>query len=110
VCLAVWLTYSARTTTDKILAVVFPIAAFVAAGFEHCVANMYFIPFALFVKGDADTLASVGSEVDLSGLTWEAFFVDNLLPVTIGNLVGGTLMVGAVYWFVYLRGGRHARE
>ena len=110
VCLAVWLTYSARTTADKILAVVPPIAAFVAAGFEHSVANMYFIPFALFVKSDPDAVASAGSEVDLSGLTWGAFFLDNLLPVTIGNLVGGTLMVGAVYWFVYLRGSENAQR
>ena len=98
VCLAVWLTYSARTVADKILAVVPPIAAFVAAGFEHSVANMYFIPFALFVKSDVD-----GGAVDTSGLTWEAFLLDNLLPVTLGNIVGGTVMVGAVYWFVYLR-------
>jgi formate/nitrite transporter len=108
VCLAVWLTYSARTVTDKVLAVVPPIAAFVAAGFEHSVANMYFIPFALFVKGDDEALASAGETVDVSGLTWEAFLVDNLLPVTLGNLVGGTLMVGAVYWFVYLREAERA--
>jgi len=99
VCLAVWLTYSARTVADKILAVVPPIAAFVAAGFEHSVANMYFIPFALFVKSDVDG----GGAVDTSGLTWDAFLFDNLLPVTLGNIVGGTVMVGAVYWFVYLR-------
>jgi formate/nitrite transporter len=99
VCLAVWLTYSARTVADKILAVVPPIAAFVAAGFEHSVANMYFIPFALFVKSDMGG----GGAVDTSGLTWDAFLLDNLLPVTLGNIVGGTLMVGAVYWFVYLR-------
>jgi formate/nitrite transporter len=99
VCLAVWLTYSARTVADKILAVVPPIAAFVAAGFEHSVANMYFIPFALFVKSDVGG----GGAVDISGLTWDAFLLDNLLPVTLGNIVGGTLMVGAVYWFVYLR-------
>ena len=99
VCLAVWLTYSARTVADKILAVVPPIAAFVAAGFEHSVANMYFIPFALFVKSDVGG----GGAVDTSGLTWDAFLFDNLLPVTLGNIVGGTLMVGAVYWFVYLR-------
>jgi formate/nitrite transporter len=101
VCLAIWLTYGARTVADKILAVVPPIAAFVAAGFEHSVANMYFIPFALFVKSDSDTAAP---GLDASGLTWDAFLLDNLLPVTLGNLVGGTLMVGAVYWFVYLRG------
>ena len=100
VCLAVWLTYSARTTTDRILAVVPPIAAFVAAGFEHSVANMYFIPFALLVERDAAFSAD--------GLGWGAFLLDNLLPVTIGNVFGGAVMVGAVYWFVYLRPARGA--
>ncbi len=103
VCLAVWLTYSARTTTDKILAIVPPIAAFVAAGFEHSVANMYFIPMGLFVKEDSSWLAGRENVPDLSSLTWPNFLVDNLVPVTIGNLIGGTVMVAAVYWFVYLR-------
>ena len=103
VCLAIWLTYSARTTTDKILAIVPPIAAFVAAGFEHSVANMYFIPMGLFVKEDSSWLAGRENVPDLSSLTWPNFLVDNLVPVTIGNLIGGTVMVAAVYWFVYLR-------
>jgi formate/nitrite transporter len=102
VCLAVWLSYSARSTTDKILAVLVPISAFVAAGFEHSVANMYFIPMGLVVREDTSWLHANGIEVD-PGLTWQAFFVDNLLPVTIGNVIGGALMVGAVYWLVYLR-------
>ena len=106
VCLAVWLTYSARTTTDKILAIVPPIAAFVAAGFEHSVANMYFIPMGLFVKEDSSWLAGRENVPDLSSLTWPNFLVDNLVPVTIGNLIGGTVMVAAVYWFVYLRPDR----
>jgi formate transporter len=103
VCLAVWLTYGARTTTDKILAVIPPIAAFVAAGFEHSVANMYFISIGLLIKTDDAFVAGLDSPPDLSGLTWQNFFADNLLPVTIGNIVGGALMVGAVYWFVYQR-------
>lgn len=105
VCLAVWLTYGAHTTTDKILAIVPPIAAFVAAGFEHSVANMYFISIGLLVKSDDDFVASLDPETapDLSDLTWGSFFVDNLLPVTIGNVIGGAVMVGAVYWLVYLR-------
>ena len=98
VCLAVWLSYSARTVTDKILAVVPPIAAFVAAGFEHSVANMYFVPFGLLVK---DELEVPG--LALENLTWRGFLVDNLLPVTIGNVIGGAVMVGTVYWLVYLR-------
>jgi len=105
VCLAVWLTYGAHTTTDKILAIIPPIAAFVAAGFEHSVANMYFISIGLLVKSDDDFVAGLDPETapDLSGLTWGSFFLDNLLPVTIGNVIGGALMVGAVYWLVYLR-------
>ena len=98
VCLAVWLSYSARTVTDKILAVVPPIAAFVAAGFEHSVANMYFIPFGLLVKNELDVPG-----LTLENLTWRGFLVDNLLPVTIGNVIGGAVMVGTVYWLVYLR-------
>jgi formate/nitrite transporter len=103
VCLAVWLTYGAHTTADKILAIIPPIAAFVALGFEHSVANMYFIPVALLIKTNDSWMAATSGVPDVSGLTWESFLFDNLLPVTIGNIVGGAIMVGAVYWFVYLR-------
>jgi formate transporter len=103
VCLAIWLTYGARTTADKILAIVPPIAAFVAVGFEHSVANMYFIPAGLLIERDTSWLHATAGVPDTSGLTWSAFLVDNLIPVTIGNVIGGGLMVGAVYWFVYLR-------
>ena len=103
VCLAVWLTYGAHTTTDKILAVIPPIAAFVAAGFEHSVANMYFISIGLLVETDEAFVASLEPGPDLTGLDWGGFLLGNLLPVTIGNVIGGAVMVGAVYWFVYLR-------
>jgi formate transporter len=102
VCLAVWLCYSARTTADKILAIIPPITAFVAAGFEHSVANMFFIPFGLFVKSDTAFIATQKPQ-DLSHVTWGHFLASNLVPVTIGNVIGGGLMVGAIYWFVYLR-------
>ena len=102
VCIAVWLCYSARTTADKILAIIPPIAAFVAAGFEHSVANMFFIPFGIFVKGDAAFVAAQKAP-DLSNVTWGHFLTANLIPVTIGNIIGGAVMVGAVYWLVYLR-------
>lgn len=104
VCLAVWLTYSARTTTDKILAILFPISAFVAAGFEHSVANMYFIPIGLFVKGgaSAEFWSQIGkTAADYGNLTWQAFLINNLLPVTIGNIIGGTVLVGVIYWRIY---------
>ncbi len=104
VCLAVWLTYAGRTTTDKVLCVLFPITAFVAAGFEHSIANMYFVPMGLLLRHDAAVVAaSQRSAADFVPLTWGSFLWDNLLPVTLGNVVGGALMVGLVYWFVYLR-------
>ena len=105
VCLAVWLTYSARSTIDKIAAIVFPITAFVAAGFEHSVANMYFIPYALFIKYfDPTYVAAVGDRVaNLDKLTWSTFLWNNLLPVTIGNIIGGAVLVAAVYWAIFLR-------
>ncbi len=102
VCLAVWLTYSARSVTDKILAIIFPITAFVAAGFEHSIANMYFVPYALLIKA-FDPAFGIAHKIDLSSLTWGSFFLKNLLPVTLGNIVGGSLLVAAMYWFIYLR-------
>lgn len=105
VCLAVWMTYSARTTLDKIASIIFPITAFVAAGFEHSIANMYFIPFALFIKNfDPAFIGKAGGGVaDLDLLTWDAFFIKNLIPVTIGNIIGGVVLVAAIYWIVFLR-------
>ncbi|MBK8783058.1 MAG: formate/nitrite transporter family protein [Anaerolineales bacterium] len=105
VCLAVWLTYSARTTLDKIFSIIFPITAFVAAGFEHSIANMYFISYALLVMGfDPEYMARVADRVaNLEALTWKAFFLNNLLPVTIGNIIGGAVLVAAIYWVVFLR-------
>jgi len=105
VCLAVWLSYGARTTSDKILAIVFPVSAFVVAGFEHSVANMYLIPLGLLIKeGAPDSLWSqIGAmPSDYADLTWTGFGL-NLIPVTIGNIIGGGLLVGGVYWFIYLR-------
>jgi formate transporter len=106
VCLAVWLCFSARSSSDKILSIIFPITAFVAAGFEHSIANMYFIPKGLLIKFYAQDSfwESIGkSATDYSDLTWQNFLVNNLLPVTIGNLIGGAVLVGMVYWFVFLR-------
>jgi formate/nitrite transporter len=102
VCLAVWLALSARTTADRILAVAPPISAFVAAGFEHSIANMYFIPLAIFIRLDQGFATSVGRGHH-EPLTWASFLLQNLLPVTIGNVIGGTLLVGLMYWFIYLR-------
>ncbi|MGA8001415.1 MAG: formate/nitrite family transporter [Pseudolabrys sp.] len=106
VCLAVWMCFSARTAVDRILTIVPPIAAFVAAGFEHCIANIYFIPMGLFIKAGApDSFwTAIGkTAADYPELTWRNFLVGNLVPVTLGNIIGGSIMVTAVYWFVFLR-------
>jgi formate transporter len=107
VCLAVWMSYSGRTTVDKVLAVVPPITAFVAGGFEHSIANMYFVPVGILIKAGAPTSfwTQIGkSPEDYQLLTIENLILTNLFPVTIGNIIGGALLVGIVYWFVYLRG------
>ena len=109
VALAVWLSLAARTFAGKVVAIVFPISAFVAAGFEHSIANMYFIPMGLFLKGKPAVVTASGVDPSqLAKLTWPHFLVNNLLPVTIGNVIGGALLVGVVYWFVYLRCGHEA--
>jgi formate/nitrite transporter FocA (FNT family) len=81
-----------------------PPTAFVTAGFEHSVANMYFIPMGLLLRGHPHVVEMAGHSLEpLADLTWRSFFTNNLLPVTLGNLVGGTAMVAGVYWFIYLR-------
>jgi formate/nitrite transporter len=107
VCLAVWLCFSARSTVDKIFAILFPITAFVACGFEHSIANMYFIPMGIAMAGQAKVLEVAGltasqvANLNLNG------FIGNLVPVTLGNIVGGTF-VGSIYWLIYLRRDRAA--
>ena len=89
----------------KIAAIVPPVAAFVAGGFEHSIANMYFLPLGLMIKagaGDGFWASIAASPVDYDGLTFTAMIL-NLVPVTIGNIIGGVGLVGAVYWFIYLR-------
>ncbi len=113
VCMAVWLCYSARSTMDRIASIIFPITAFVAAGFEHSVANMYFVPFGLWIKQFAppafwamDALAKATPPITpatYASMTWGHFILNNLIPVTLGNIVGGAGLVGLVYWFAYLR-------
>jgi formate/nitrite transporter len=98
VCLAVWLSFSGRSTSDKILAIIFPISAFIAAGFEHSVANMYIIPAALFLQ-TIDPIFTANTGILSDSLTWSAFFINNLVPVTLGNIIGGALFVGFLYFF-----------
>jgi formate/nitrite transporter len=107
VCLAVWLCFSARSNVDKVVSIVPPVAAFVAGGFEHSVANMYFVPMALLLRDEPTILAAGGFGADVgTTLTWGRFLAGNLLPVTIGNMIGGGVLVAAVYWLVYLRPAR----
>lgn len=97
VCLAVWLCMGARSVADKILAIVFPISAFVACGFEHSVANMFFLPLGMaLAAGSAAPLSLAGA-------------AGNLLLVTLGNIIGGTVLVALVYWFIYLRTGSQSQ-
>jgi formate transporter len=104
VCLAVWMALAARQTIGKIFAIFFPVMAFVALGFEHCVANMYFIPTGILFVQKLPLPAIAG--IDPSMINWVNFLWKNLLPVTIGNIIGGTVFVGMSYWGAYLRPAR----
>ncbi len=105
VCLAVWMSFGARSATDKILVIVPPVAAFVAAGFEHSIANLYFLPLALAIKAwaGAEFWMAIGQSPETYSALSPANALRNIAVSTIGNLIGGSLMVGAIYWFVYLR-------
>ncbi len=96
VCLAIWMAIAGRSVSGKVLAIVFPISAFVAAGFEHSIANMYFIPMGMLLKSAGHTVVNV----DVIG--W-AGFARNMMPVILGNMVGGSVLVGLVYYVIYLR-------
>jgi formate/nitrite transporter len=98
VCLAVWMALAGRSVVDKFFAIVLPISAFVAAGFEHSVANMYYFPLALLLKWHGLALPPGGDAITVAGM------VGNLIPVIAGNIVGGSVLVALVYWAIYLRG------
>ncbi len=94
VCMAVWMAFAGRRVIDKAVAIVFPISAFVAAGFEHSVANMYLIPFAMLLETFGDSAPGAHA------VTWLGFF-GNLVPVILGNIIGGSVLVGLVYYVIY---------
>lgn len=107
VCLAVLLAMSAQEISGKVLGIFFPIMAFVSAGFEHAIANMYFIPAGIFSKQLQSAVASSGlNPALLDQLNWSSMIQNNLLTVTLGNFVGGGIFVGTIYWWVYLRGSK----
>ena len=101
VCLAVWVSFAAKDAAGKVIALFYPIVVFVVCGFEHSVANMFYCPVGLFAM--ADPAYGGVYLADTSALTWGSFLMKNLIPVTLGNIVGGAVFVGAAYWFIYLR-------
>ena len=107
VCLAVWMAAAANDVTGKLLAIFFPIWLFITSGFEHSVANMYYIPAGIMAKADplfVKQAADLGATPEsIAFLDWGSFAVHNLLPVTLGNIVGGAFFVGCAYWFAYRR-------
>ena len=107
VCLAVWESTAARDIGSKIMAIFFPIMMFVTAGFEHSIANMYYISAGLFAKENSqyvDAALQLGvKQSDIANLDWSSFFLGNLLPVTLGNIIGGTIFVGTAYWLAFMR-------
>lgn len=104
VCLAVWLSYSAKDITGKILGIFFPIWLFVTSGFEHSIANMYYIPAGILAKANESWAAASGLSFEkLHALNWSTFITNNLIPVTLGNIVGGAFFVAGLYWVTYLK-------
>ncbi len=108
VCLAVWSSFGAKDGISKAVCIFFPIWLFIASGFEHSVANMYYISIGILAKSDPSYVTKAlelgASQSGINALNWTAMFTDNLIPVTLGNIIGGAGFVGLVYWFVYLRG------
>mgnify|MGYP003202540382 FL=1 len=99
VCIAVWAAMSSEQVSGKILALYPPVAIFILCGFEHCIANMFYIPAGLMIMGEYGLAAE--------GLTIGTFILNNLIPATIGNMIGGMLVIGGGYWLVYLRGTKN---
>jgi formate/nitrite transporter len=114
VCLAVWMASAAKDAAGKILGIFFPIWLFITSGFEHCVANMYYIPVGILAKTDPNltgTAIEAGlSQAQLDNLTWGSFITANLIPVTIGNIIGGAFFVGIAYWLAYVRKTKKERK
>lgn len=114
VCLAVWMSYGAKDMTGRILSIFFPIWLFITSGFEHSIANMYYIPAGIMAKANPSFLeaaSALGVTTEkLSHLNWREFFINNLLPVTLGNVLGGSVFVVAMYWFVYIKNGNRQNE
>jgi formate transporter len=106
VCLAIWMAFGAKTVTDKMFAVLLPVAMFVSSGFEHCIANMFMIPTGILIQHFAapEFWVAIGQDQStFADLSTSNFIFHNLIPVTIGNIIGGGVIVGLMHWMIYLR-------
>ena len=110
VCIAVWISFAAKTIAGKVIGLFMPIMVFVLSGFEHSVANMYYVPAGLFALSNPAYAEQAAEIANIGSLTWGNFFVNNLLPVTIGNIIGGMVLVGMAYWYIYLKKDRKAES
>ena len=109
VCIAVWMSYGATDIIGKCFAIFFPISLFITSGFEHSIANMYYIPAGILAKSNASWVEASGLTAEkLAHLNWNTFITKNLVPVTIGNIVGGVILVAGVYWFTYYKNSENA--
>jgi len=109
VCIAVWMSYGAKDIIGKCFAIFFPISLFITSGFEHSIANMYYIPAGILAKSNASWVEASGLTAEkLAHLNWSTFITKNLVPVTIGNIVGGAILVAGVYWFTYYKNSENA--
>ena len=109
VCIAVWMSYGAKDIIGKCFAIFFPISLFITSGFEHSIANMYYIPAGILAKSNASWVEASGLTAEkLAHLNWSTFITKNLIPVTIGNIVGGVILVAGVYWFTYYKNSENA--
>ena len=109
VCIAVWMSYGAKDIIGKCFAIFFPISLFITSGFEHSIANMYYIPAGILAKSNASWVEASGLTAEkLAHLNWSTFITKNLVPVTIGYIVGGVILVAGVYWFTYYKNSENA--
>lgn len=107
VCLAVLMAFAAKDIAGKILGIFFPIMAFVSSGFEHCIANMFYVPYAIMIAGAAPEAAAASLGISVAEVntmfTYGHFITANLIPVTLGNILGGAILVGGFYYLVYVK-------
>ena len=110
VCLAVWMAYAAKDIAGKVLGIFFPIMLFVTSSFEHSVANMYYLAAGLLAKNYPQIVAASGAGAKIDTLSVYSVIVNNLVPVTLGNIVGGAIFVSSFYWYCYLRSGKNSAQ